>query len=143
MPEETPAQPVASSSGQASEAVQIPPAWHYIDATTGQGVGPVDAYQLAGGWCNICCTSYSLKSLGTSTEGQAPYITGLLDAGAITLETLVWAEGVSEGTWVPLQSQSELYAQVYYISSAGQSIPPAMQAVPAGDSLFPPLRHLR
>ena len=67
---------------------------------------------------------------------QMPFITGLLDAGAITLETLVWAEGVSEGTWVPLHSQTDLYAQVYYISSAGQSIPPATQAAnPSGEFL--------
>lgn len=47
------------------------------------------------------------------------------------METLVWAEGGAQDTWVPLQSQGDLYTQVYYISSAGQSIPPAVQAVPS------------
>lgn len=49
------------------------------------------------------------------------FITGLLDAAAISVETMVWTEGQPE--WLALKDKTELYNQLYYISSNGLSVP--------------------
>jgi len=56
MPEEvsTASEAAPSSSGQADIAAQIPLAWHYIESASGQSMGPVDLYQLAGEGCKLC-----------------------------------------------------------------------------------------
>ena len=45
------------------------------------------------------------------------------------METPVWTEG--QESWLALKDMSELYGQLYYISSNGQSIPPREEALAA------------
>jgi hypothetical protein len=49
MPEGVQESEIAQSSHEgAAEVTEIPSTWHYIDSASGQSIGPVDLYQLAG-----------------------------------------------------------------------------------------------
>ena len=124
-PEANPAQ-----SEQQAGPADSPAAWFYLEPETSHTLGPFDAYGLAGavqrtgapfttwqgpGLCR-CLPEGLIVSLVDSFSSA-----GLLDSGAITVSTLVWAEG--QENWVQLQQCAQLYAQVYYISSVGASTP--------------------
>lgn len=62
-------------------------------------------------------------------------LVGLLDSAVISLDTLVWTEG--QESWRALKDLPDLYNQVYYISSNGQSIKPIEAGAPLrGKSSF-------
>ena len=134
-PEANPAQ-----SEQQAGPADSPAAWFYLEPETSQSVGPFDAYGLAGavqrtgaffttwqgpGMCR-CVPEVEAGFIIPLTEGSDSLCcAGLLDSGAITVRTLVWAEG--QESWAQLQQCAQLYAQVYYISSVGASTPRASQ----------------
>lgn len=53
------------------------------------------------------------------------FSSGLLDTSVLTPDALVWADG--QDGWKALKDQAALYSQVYQISAAGASKPPALQ----------------